>query len=231
MNIPSNSLPSLIAAYRSEARGGTHINSAPVITELGDARARMNARLDEVIPKRYRNSRVEHPEIQAWVDEYLQDPADARSLLIMGNVGTGKTWAGYGALRMAAVMGVKPNRAGRYILGTWVATTFPDFIAQTRPGAYTGTKDELNSEKYMLQLRETPLLLLDDLGVGKATDWTEGETHRLVSGRYDDEKPTIYTTNLTPKELDHVLGARMVSRLVEECVRVNLVGEDRRRAK
>lgn len=205
------------------------INQAAIITELGDAQARMNARLDEVIPKRYREARVENPQIQAWVDSYLADRANSPSLLIMGPVGSGKTWAGYGALRAAAVMGVQANRAGRYVLGTWVATTFPDFVAQMRPRAFA-SNDEMTSERYMLTLRDTPLLLLDDLGVGKSTEWTEDVTHRLISGRYDEERPTIYTTNLTPKELDNVIGARMVSRLTEQCVRVNMIGADRRRS-
>lgn len=214
----------------SPHRGGTAINSAEVITDLAHAQVRMNQRLDEVIPKRYRNAGVEHPEIAAWVEEYLENPAESRSLLIMGNVGTGKTWAGYGALREAAVRGVQRNRAGRYVLGTWLATTFPDFVATMRPRAFAD-KDDMTSEKYMLQLRDTPLLMLDDLGVGKSTEWTEDVTHRLINGRYDAELPTIYTTNLAPKDLDIVIGARMVSRLTELCVRVNMLGADRRRSK
>lgn len=205
------------------------INRAPIITDLADAQLRMNQRLDEVIPKRYRNAHVEHPEIRAWVETYISNPAESPSLLLMGNVGTGKTWAAYGALRTAAVHSLSPNRAGRYVLGTWTATTFPDFVAKMRPKAFDD-KDEMTAEKYMTQLRSTPLLVLDDLGVSKHTEWTEDVTHRLVSGRYDDDKATIYTTNLSPKELDIAIGGRMVSRLVEQCVRVNLIGDDRRRA-
>lgn len=206
------------------------VNCAPVITDLADAQDRMNARLDEVIPKRYRAAAVEHPAIAEWVEEYVECPSEARSLLVMGPVGSGKTWAAYGALRAAAVRSLKPNRAGRYVLGTWTSTTFPDFVAHLRPRAYS-ERDDMTSEKYMLTLRETPLLLLDDLGVGKATEWTEEVTHRLVSGRYDDEKPSIYTTNLTPAELNVIVGERMVSRLAEQCVRVQLLGVDRRRVK
>lgn len=205
------------------------INCAPIITELADAQERMHARLDEVIPKRYRGAKVEHPEVRAWIQQYIAAPSEARSLLIMGPVGSGKTHAAYGALRAAAVHSLKPNRAGRYILGSWVSTTFPDFVSLMRPRGFA-ERDDMTSEKYMLSLRETPLLLLDDLGVGKATEWTEEVTHRLVSGRYDDMRPTIYTTNLAPKDLDQVIGARMVSRLVEQCDRVSLLGADRRRA-
>lgn len=217
-------------AYRKSANHTTAIMGAENLWDLGDAREALTARLDAMIPKRYRRAHVEHPEIRAWVDEYVANPRDARSLMVMGNVGTGKTWAAFGALREAAMLSLKPNRAGCYLIGDWQATTFPDFLASMRPG-YFSQRDDENSEKYMRGLRSVKLLLVDDLGVSNETGWVEQVTHRLVSGRYDAELPTIYTTNLAPRELDAVIGARMTSRLAEECVTVRLVGEDRRRAK
>lgn len=230
-----NNLGSVLGEFQSGARRknpnhNTAVMAAENIWDLGDAREALSTRLDAAIPKRYRNARVEHPEIRAWVEEYLECPQEARSLMVMGNVGSGKTWAAYGALREAALRSLKPNRAGVYILGNWEATTFPDFIAKMRPRAFT-EKDEMTSEKFLTGMRSVQLLLVDDIGVGKQTDWTEDVTHRLVSGRYDEELPTIYTTNLTPKELDDVIGARMTSRLAEECRTVRLVGADRRRAR
>lgn len=203
------------------------INAAPIITEQADAVARMNSRLDEVIPKRYRKAGVEHPAIVQWVAEYAQEPAEARSLLIMGPTGTGKTHAAYGALRGAACAALRPNRAGRYVLGTWMATTFPDFLAAMRPGQFE-RGDTLTSQKYMLALRETPLLVIDDLGMAKANEFVEECTHRLISGRYDDERPTIYTTNLSPARLADGVGGRIASRLMQECVKVPMTGADRR---
>lgn len=228
-NIP-NGLASMLSHYRRQPGGGTHINGADIITDLGDAQQRMNARLDEVIPKRYRNATVDHPEVRAWVEQYVADPDDSPSLLIMGPVGTGKTYAAYGALRESAVRTLRPNRAGRYILGQWTAATFPDFVGNMRP-KQSYNRDDVSSEAYLASLRATPLLVLDDLGVGKESEWVEEVTHRLVSGRYDDERATIYTTNLSPKELSDVIGARLVSRLVEQCTRVSLLGADRRRAR
>lgn len=223
---------SMVSSYQSHRKSTHHsssINSAQIITELPDAQAQMHSRLDEAIPKRYRSAGVEHPDIASWVDEYVQCPSEARSLMVMGPVGTGKTWAAFGALRQAAVRSLRPNRAGRYVLGTWAATTFPDFIAHMRPG-YFSQRDDMTAEKYMAHLRSVPILLVDDLGVSKGSEWVEDVTHRLVSGRYDDELPTIYTTNLSPDELDVAIGARMRSRLAEQCMTVRLVGNDRRRS-
>lgn len=203
------------------------VNCAPVITEIEDARRRMNARLDEVIPKRYRRPIPMDPRIEEWVAEYARCPETARSLLIMGPTGTGKTHAAYGALRAAAVRGMRPNRVGRYVLGTWMTTTFPDFMAAMRPGQFE-KGDSLTSQKYMLTLRDTPLLVLDDVGMCRVNEFTEECTHRLISGRYDEERPTIYTTNLDPSNLADGVGDRIASRLVQECVIVSMKGVDRR---
>jgi DNA replication protein DnaC len=203
------------------------INSAPVIVDQEDAARRMNDRLDEVIPKRYRRPVPMLPAVEAWVEEYAQDPTTARSLLIMGPTGTGKTHAAYGALRAAAVRALRPNRAGRYILGTWMSTTFPDFMASMRPGQFQ-TGDALTSQKYMMSLRETPLLVVDDLGMCRENPFVEECTHRLISGRYDEERPTIYTTNLDAVGLADGVGGRIASRLMQECLIVAMKGQDRR---
>jgi DNA replication protein DnaC len=74
------------------------------------------------------------------------------------------------------------------------------------------------------------LLVLDDLGASKSTEWTEEINYRLVNHRYENELPTLFTSNVPPKELIGVLGMRVASRLVEMTTRVPLDGEDRRRA-
>jgi len=220
-------LASIMGSMSLPTRGGTHINSAQIITDRQDAIQRMTARLDEVTPKRYRRPIPMDPRIEAWVEEYAQDPTTARSLLLMGPTGTGKTHAAYGALKAAAVRGMRPNRAGRYILGTWATTTFPDFLSKMRPGQFA-QGDALTSQRYMDSLRDTPLLLLDDLGLAKETPFIEECTHRLISGRYDEERPTIYTTNWTAGNLAEKVGDRIADRLAQECLIVSFKGESLR---
>ncbi|CCA55383.1 putative DNA replication protein, partial [Streptomyces venezuelae ATCC 10712] len=86
-----------------------------------------------------------------------------------------------------------------------------------------------------------PLLLLDDLGSAKATEWTEEVTYRLVNERYNACRPTIYTSNLPARavldeqgrplgpDLTTALGERIVSRLSEDTTVVAMTGTDRRR--
>lgn len=78
-------------------------------------------------------------------------------------------------------------------------------------------------------LARCPLLLLDDLGAAKTSEWTEELTYRLINHRYEHMLPTLITTNLPTAELRTALGDRVASRLAEMTERVILTGPDRRR--
>jgi DNA replication protein DnaC len=76
---------------------------------------------------------------------------------------------------------------------------------------------------------QVDLLVLDDLGGGKTTDWTADTLYRLVDTRWAYQRPIIATTNLTAPDLREAVGARVASRLAAG-VQVALKGDDRRRA-
>lgn len=152
--------------------------------------------------------------VSAWVEAFREDPASCPSLLLAGPTGVGKTWLAYGALRLAVTTRDAP---------TWQAVTFADFIAALRPAG----KDP---EAAMRTYRDTDLLLLDDLGAAKSSEWVEETTYRLLNHRYEAMLPSIFTTNLPMAKLREGLGDRLASRLVEICTRVVLTGEDRRRS-
>lgn len=181
-------------------------------------------RCEKTFPRRYRHARADHPEVIAWSKTYIADPENAPSLLLLGVCGTGKTHQAYGALRRLVVDGG---------LTQWIDTTAADLYAAVRPGREQSTEDTLD------RYRTTPLLLLDDLGAGKGSEWTEEITYRLIDHRYRQCLPSIFTSNLptqapanTPvRTLKDALGDRITSRLAEMCTRVVLSGEDRRRAR
>jgi DNA replication protein DnaC len=167
----------------------------------------------ERFPRRYRDAQADHPDVLAWADAYITRPTDASSLLLVGPVGTGKTYQAYGAIRRAASCG-RPT--------TWQAVPFADFCAELRP---SGTDPEGALKRY----READLLLVDDLGAAKSSEWVEETVYRLINARYEDVKTTVFTTNLAPDKLAGGLGDRIASRLVETCQLVGLLGTDRRR--
>ncbi|MGW1286844.1 ATP-binding protein [Streptomyces sp. NPDC002586] len=181
--------------------------------ELADAR----------IPARYRRALADHPQITTWADQIARAGrpgptgpgiAEGPSLLIAGPTGTGKTYQAYGAVRALLTRGVRLR---------WEATTSADLHARLRPRAGHDGERELQT------LSRSQLLLLDDLGAAKTSEWTEELTYRLINHRYEHMLPTLITTNLPTAELRVALGDRVASRLAEMTERVVLTGPDRRR--
>lgn len=174
------------------------------------------AKLAVAVPPRYRDATATHPAVCQWADQVAAKPEEAPSLLLWGPTGTGKTHEAFGAVRRIAETG--PTRFGFY------ATTFPDLYAALRPRG----GDDLERDRLMRRVLEVPLLLLDDLGTSKDSEWTEEINYRIINHRYNRMLPTIITTNLPPRSLPEACGDRVASRLIGMTRRVELGGDDRR---
>ncbi|HEX3778493.1 MAG TPA: ATP-binding protein [Pseudonocardiaceae bacterium] len=195
--------------------------------DLAEAIERGAARCAKDIPTRYADANVDNPEVARWVralaDETVERmrgfvPAVTQgpSLLLLGPTGTGKTHQAYGAIRAIAVSGLHCS---------WLATTAADVYACLRP------RPKVDSELEFERFAGARLLLLDDLGAAKASEWTEEVNYRLINHRYEHRLPTIITSNVAVKSLREEIGERVASRLVEMCQRVTLKGDDRRRSR
>lgn len=77
-------------------------------------------------------------------------------------------------------------------------------------------------------LFDVDLLVLDDLGREKVTDWASERLYVLVNERYNRRRPTIVTTNYSPDELADRGYDALVSRLVEGAAVVLLTADDYR---
>ena len=79
------------------------------------------------------------------------------------------------------------------------------------------------------------LLILDDLGAERLTDWVEETMNLIVNTRYNDRLPTVFTSNYEGvPDRDNMesllvrVGARMYSRLREMCDFLEFTGPDYR---
>ncbi|MDT0464787.1 ATP-binding protein [Streptomyces gibsoniae] len=177
------------------------------------------------MPPRYQDAVADHPQVLAWTHEVARQavapsPGARRqvttgpSLLMAGVVGAGKTHQAYGAVRQLVQSGVGVR---------WRATTAADLYAELRPRA------GVDSERELAAVSRCPLLIIDDLGAAKASEWVEEVTYRLINRRYNYMLPTLITTNLAIKELRAYLGDRVTSRLAQMTTRVEFEPVDRRR--
>jgi len=215
-----------------EARGLGHITAGPIDDtptpdEPGHPEYHRRQRATIAVkrwktatPYRYQEAQAAHPLITAWADRAIADPRTAGILLLTGPFGTGKTHQAYGALRRIAEAG--PDRF------ELIALTAPDMYALIRPGG-----SERGAEYEVKRLMRIPLLLIDDLGTEKISEFTEEATYRILNERYNECRPLIITSNLpvanpNGPDLKDQLGQRITSRLAQTTTVVPLGGNDRR---
>lgn len=98
------------------------------------------------------------------------------------------------------------------------------------------THAQTSEMKVLEPVFEAEVLVLDELGVSKPTDWVRDTMMQVISARYNDKKLTIFTTNysdlrcsLAEETLEDRIGTRLRSRLYEMCKTVIIEGEDFRR--
>lgn len=146
----------------------------------------------------------------AEIAEWAMNPA-GRNLIICGPIGTGKTHAAMAAVRPHVESGVDVR--------FWPTV---ELLDQLRPGGDDGVLEAAMA---------CTVLVLDDLGVERATDWTLERMYAIVNRRWMDAKSIVVTTNSkSSTDLADQVGERMSSRLAGSgAVIVRLAGHDRRR--
>ncbi len=155
-----------------------------------------------------------------FVDEYERG---GRGLLFYGPCGTGKTHLAVAILRSLIL---RRGIQGRFV-------DFTHLLSSLR-AAYA---DNESAERILTPLIDVPILVLDELGKNRGTDWERDVLDELISKRYNGERTTIFTTNLFPRPttpgqetLRDRLGERIYSRLNSMCTFIETVGDDYRRA-
>lgn len=79
------------------------------------------------------------------------------------------------------------------------------------------------------EIKSAPLLVIDDLGKEKITDWNREKLFEIINARYENFLPVVITTNCVPQELETKLGDAIFSRICEMCTGVPMNGADHRR--
>lgn len=143
---------------------------------------------------------------------------EGRNVYLHGPVGTGKTTCAAAAMREI----LRDGRKARF-------ARMCDVIEDARMQFRTG-------DRALDPLERTPFLFLDDLGKSQPTGFVLERIFSLIDKRSADMKPTCVTTQYSPSELsarlsqqgDPDTAAAIVSRLMQQCVRLRFGGGDRR---
>jgi DNA replication protein DnaC len=151
------------------------------------------------------------------IKEWWATTDGSRGMYVYGPVGTGKTHALYALAKLIRANGYEVK-----------VKNVPDWLDSLR-----SNYERSNSEQEIKdELRDECVLILDDLGSEKQTEWTNEIMYRLVNNRYEQIRPTIFSGNLDLEEVAQKYGDRIASRIFEmvggDRGIINIGGEDRR---
>jgi DNA replication protein DnaC len=166
-----------------------------------------------------------------FAEEY--DPLDSTGLLIIGKIGTGKTHLAVGIIK-------------ELILTKRISCLFCDYreLLKQIQNSYNATVQTTELD-LLRPVFETEVLVLDELGAVKPTEWVWDTVSLILNTRYNNNRTTIITTNFEDQAAAGVsgslsaaraaarsetlgdrIGERMRSRLHEMCRVIKMEGED-----
>ena len=172
-----------------------------------------------------------------FVEEY---PLDKTGLLFVGSVGVGKTHLAVGIIK--ALIREKGIRC--------LFSDYRELLKQIQ-NSYS-TSVEATEMEVLRPVFDAEVLVLDELGAVRSTEWVFDTVNYVLNSRYNDNKTTIITTNFPDgpedinPEIDNLrsptaaerasrretlgdrIGERMRSRLHEMCKKVEIEGPDYR---
>jgi DNA replication protein DnaC len=185
-----------------------------------------------LIPSRYRsctldslrpyNESLKQAVVRArrFVEDY---PVVDRGLLLLGLAGVGKTHVAVGTLK--EVVGKTAATAVFYDTRDLLRTIRSTYDPIVRTSEVSVVRPVMDAE----------ILVLDDLGAERPTDWVEEMMNLIVNTRYNQRRATIFTSNYLdipdvedPNSLLSRIGFRMRSRLHEMCAIVEIDAADYR---
>jgi DNA replication protein DnaC len=168
-----------------------------------------------------------------FVEEY---PIESTGLMLLGPIGVGKTHLAVGVLRELVVQ-------------KSASCLFYDYRELLKEIQNSYNPSVQTTELEILKpVFETEVLVLDELGAVKPTEWVWDTVSHILNTRYNDKRTTIITSNfadLPPagteakgavgratrdETLGDRIGERMRSRLHEMCRRVEMAGSDFRQS-
>jgi len=131
--------------------------------------------------------------------ELAQQYADHPSgwLVLLGGYGCGKT-------HLAAAIANRVIERGEAVL----FVVIPDLLDYLR--AIFGPNSPVTYDERFDQVRNAPLLILDDLGTQSSTEWAQEKLFQILNYRYNARLPTVITSNQSLEDIDLRIRSRMV---------------------
>lgn len=157
-----------------------------------------------------------------FVEEY---PGVDFGLLYLGRCGVGKTHLAVSVLKLLVEKGLQ---------GQGLFYDFRDLLKEIQDSYNPNT--HTSELKILAPVFDAEVLVLDELGASKPSEWVQETMTHIINKRYNDRKVTIFTSNYQDAVADAAydetltdrVGVRLRSRLHEMCKQINMRGNDYR---
>ena len=191
-------------------------------------------------PPQHRTQKNAFLSSKNFIDDYVDRKGQySQGLIYMGAPGLGKTHLVVSVIK-------------ELVMQHGVECKFVDFFELLRDIRH-GYGEDISEKDFIDPYVGVKVLVIDELAKGRNTDWELTILDHFISTRYnDDDKVTLVTTNFSDKldnsvalssrnnkqsisnaysrfTIEEKVGARIYSRLMEMCKKVNLEGTDYRR--
>lgn len=197
-------------SFCSECEGEKEIQEKIISEQKLLDEAFKNSRMSIRFKHRLFENFVPEPNTQKAYEISLNYQPKNNGLLFLGACGVGKT-------HLAA--SIANSQIGKMPV---LFISCPDFLFELRECINKKAKPS-----HLFDLaRRVQLLILDDIGAEKSSEWVQETLFVLINYRYECMLPTIFTSNCNLEELEEKLGQRIVSRIIEMCRCVRMGGED-----
>lgn len=147
---------------------------------------------------------------QKYVDKWDEMYEKRQGILFWGTVGTGKSYTA------ACIANELMDRMVPVVM-----TSFVKILQNIQA-------DQEEEKAFMNRLNDVHLLIIDDLGTERNTDYALEKVYNIIDSRYRAGKPLLLTTNMTIKEMQEtqdIRYKRIYDRIFEMCFPVKVSGQ------
>ncbi|MGN8780575.1 ATP-binding protein [Acidaminococcus fermentans] len=150
--------------------------------------------------------------VKRYAEKWPEMRKKRQGLLFYGDVGTGKTYAAVCVANAVMEQGY-----------SCIITSVPRLVQ-----ALDGNREKV---EFLDSVNRAELLILDDLGTERASEYMNEQVYTVIDGRYRTGKPLIVTTNLALADMVECRDGRkrIYDRILELCYPIRFSGQSRRR--
>jgi DNA replication protein DnaC len=157
-----------------------------------------------------------HAEITKYLNNWKTMKHNGYGFYFWGNVGAGKTHAAI----------VLANELMEREMVEVLFLNMPEAITRVKNTFDSDIKTE--DSRLFERMKEMELLVLDDVGVEKYSDWMADQMYQIIDHRWKNRKPMIITSNLSLEDLGKIYKPQIASRIMGNCKPIRFTERDRR---